>query len=58
MYDQNPMLHKLNIDDLARDYQAKREKPQNAGSMHRFTGIATTLVVVMTAVFVSSANVV
>ena len=58
MYDQNPLLHKLNIDDLASDYRTKREMQRNANGMHRFTAIVITLVVVMTAVFISSANVI
>ena len=58
MYDQNPMLHKLNIDDLARDHRTKQDLPRNASGLHRFTTIAITLVVVIAAVFVQSANVV
>ena len=58
MYDQNPLLHKLNIDDLASEYRAQRKMQRNANGMHRFAAIAITLVIVMTAVFVSSPSVV
>lgn len=58
MYDQNPMLHKLNIDDLARDYQTKRGAQRNSSGLHRVVAIAIILTVAMAAVFVNGTNVV
>ncbi len=58
MYDQNPLLHKLSIDDLARDHKEELERMRKNPRTHRFSGLATTLSVVIAAVFVVGANIV
>ncbi|SLN28187.1 hypothetical protein ROA7450_01151 [Roseovarius albus] len=54
MYDQNPLLHKLNIDDLAQSYQVKPATHRNSTFLSRLTSIAITLTVVVAAVFVTN----
>lgn len=58
MYDQNPLLHKLSVDDLARDYQAELDRQKTSGVVRRFAGIVTVLSVVIAAVIVNGSNIV
>ena len=58
MYDQNPMLHKLPLEDLAREYEALRKPRGMSGGLNRFATVTVTLTAVIAAVFVIGANVV
>ena len=56
MWDQNPLLHKLSIDDLARDHQNLNKGQDHSNGISRLAGIAATLTVVVAAVFMIGAN--
>ena len=58
MWDQNPLLQKLNVDDLARVYEADLKRQRNSDNLKSLSGITSRISVVVVAICVIGVNLV
>lgn len=56
MYDQNPLLHKLNIDDLAKDYQDQMNRKGNHVDRLKVSTVFAAIAVIGFAVIATGSN--
>ena len=57
MYDQNPLLHKLTIDDLAREHEKLRRNPATSDRVAGTKAILISVAAISFAVFVAANNI-